>query len=85
MSEISDFLILSLAFILPVNSGSLKRISYSKLYSLAHTLLLNVFSALKGTDVYILLGCFLPNIVFGLKDFHLYWESEAENRFRIHL
>ena len=31
---------------LPVRSGSLKSIKYSKLYSLAHTLLLNVFSAL---------------------------------------
>ena len=40
----------SLAFILTVNSGSLKRIYYSKLYSLVHTLLLNVFSALKGTN-----------------------------------
>ena len=39
---------------LPVHSGSLKRIYYSKLYSLAHTLLLNVFSALKGTHFYIL-------------------------------
>ena len=39
---------------LPVHSGSLKRIKYSKLYSLAHTLLLNVFSALKGTHFYIL-------------------------------
>ena len=27
---------------------------YSKLYSLAHTLLVNVFSALKGTHFYIL-------------------------------
>ena len=39
---------------LPVHSGSLKRIYYSKLYCLAHTLLLNVFSALKGTHFYIL-------------------------------
>ena len=39
---------------LPVHSGSLKRIKYSKLYSLAHTLLSNVFSALKGTHFYIL-------------------------------
>ena len=39
---------------LPVHSGSLKRIKYSKLYSLAHTLLFNVFSALKGTNFYIL-------------------------------
>ena len=38
----------------PVRSGSLKRIKYSKLYSLAHALLLNVFSALKGTHFYIL-------------------------------
>ena len=41
---------------LPVHSGSLKRIEYSKLYSLTHTLLLNVFSALKGTHFYILLA-----------------------------
>ena len=40
--------------LLPAHSGSLKRIKYSKLYSLAHTLLLNVFSALKGTHFYIL-------------------------------
>ena len=40
--------------LLLVRSGSLKRILYSKLYSLAHTLLLNVFSALKGTHFYIL-------------------------------
>ena len=40
---------------LPVRSGSLTRIYYSKLYSLAHTPLLNVFSALKGTHFYILL------------------------------
>ena len=39
---------------LPVHSGSLKTIKYSKLYSLAHTLLLNIFSALKGTRFYIL-------------------------------
>ena len=39
---------------LQVHSGSLRRIKYSKLYSLAHTLLLNVFSALKGTHFYIL-------------------------------
>ena len=39
---------------LPVHLGSLKRIKYSKLYSLAHILLLNVFSALKGTRFYIL-------------------------------
>ena len=38
---------------LPVHSGSLKRIKYSKLYSLAHTLLLNIFSALKETRFYI--------------------------------
>ena len=42
---------------LPVHSGSLKRIKYSKLYSLAHALLLNVFSALKGTRSNILLVC----------------------------
>ena len=39
---------------LPVRSGSLKRIWYSKLYSLAQTLLLNNSSALKGTHFYIL-------------------------------
>ena len=39
---------------LPVHLGSLKRIYYSKLYSLAHTLLSNVFSALLGTNIYIL-------------------------------
>ena len=39
---------------LPIRSGSLKRIKYSKLYSLAHTLLLIVFYALKGTHFYIL-------------------------------
>ena len=39
---------------LPVRSGSLKRIWYSKLYSLTHTLHLNNFSALKGTHFYIL-------------------------------
>ena len=39
---------------LPVHSGSLKTIKYSKLYSLAHTLLLNIFSAPKGTRFYIL-------------------------------
>ena len=39
---------------LPVHSGSLKRIKYSKLYSLVHILLLNIFSALKGTRFYIL-------------------------------
>ena len=39
---------------LPVHSGSLKRIKYSKLYSLTHTFLLNVFSAFKGTRFYIL-------------------------------
>ena len=38
---------------LPVRSGS-EYSGYSKLYSLAHTLLLNVFSALKGTHFYIL-------------------------------
>ena len=41
---------------LSVHSGSLKRIKFSKLYSLAHTLLLNVFFALKGTRLYILLA-----------------------------
>ena len=41
---------------LPVRSVSLTRIQYSELYSLAHTLLLNVFSALKGTQFYILFG-----------------------------
>ena len=41
-------------FSLPVHSGSLKRIEYSELNSLAHTLLLNVFSAFKGTHFYIL-------------------------------
>ena len=35
--------------LLPVHPGSLKRIKYSKLYSLAHSLLLNIFSAVKGT------------------------------------
>ena len=39
-----------------VHSVSLKRIYYSKLYSLAHTLLSNVSSALKGTRFYILIG-----------------------------
>ena len=39
---------------LPVHSGSLKRIKCSKLYSLAHSRLSNVFSALKGTHLYIL-------------------------------
>ena len=39
---------------LPVNSGSMKTIYYSKLYSLTHTLLLNVSSALKETHFYIL-------------------------------
>ena len=39
---------------LPVHLGSLKRIYYSKLYSLAHTLLSNVFSALEGTNIHIL-------------------------------
>ena len=43
-------------FSLLVHSGSLKRIKYSKLYSLAHTRLSNVFSALKGTHFYVLLG-----------------------------
>ena len=52
--ETRNYRILSLVFILPVNLGSLKRIYYSKLYSLAHTRLLNVFSALKGTNFYIL-------------------------------
>ena len=51
--ETRNYSILSLAFI-PVHSGSLKRIKYSILYSLAHTLLSNVFSALKGTNFYIL-------------------------------
>ena len=41
-------------FSLPVHSESLKRILYSKLYSLAYTFLLNVFSALKGTHLYII-------------------------------
>ena len=45
----ANFLWLSL----PILSGSLMRIKYSKVYSLAHTLLLNVFSALKGTHFYI--------------------------------
>ena len=45
---------------LPVHSGSLKRIQYSKLYSLAHTLLSNIFSALKGTHFYILFNHFFP-------------------------
>ena len=44
--------------LLPIHSGSLKRIKYSKLYSLAHTFLLSIFSALKGTHFYILLGFF---------------------------
>ena len=48
---------IALAFLwlsLPVHLGSLKRILYSKLYSLAYTFLLNIFSALKGIRFYIL-------------------------------
>ena len=52
--ETRNYRILSLAFMVPVNSGSMNRIQYSKLYSLVHTLLLNVFSTLKGTNFYIL-------------------------------
>ena len=51
---------------LPVHSGSLKRIKYSKLYSLAHTLLLNIFSALKGTCFYILLDVHWMSFFFFL-------------------
>ena len=39
---------------MPVHSGSLTKILYAKLLSLAHSLLLNVFSALKGTHFHIL-------------------------------
>ena len=48
---------------LPVHSGSLKRIKYSKPYRLAHTLLLNVFSALKGTHFYILFAVTAAGVV----------------------
>ena len=41
-----------LAF-MPVYSGSLKRIDYPKQICLAHPFLLNVFTALKGTHLYI--------------------------------
>ena len=37
---------------LPSHSGSLMRIKYSKLSSLVHSLLLNVFSAIKETRVF---------------------------------
>ena len=37
---------------LPVHSGSLKRIDYPKQICLAHPLLLNVFTALKGNHLY---------------------------------
>ena len=36
---------------LPVHSGSLRRICYSKLYSLTHTLSLNVLTVLKGSHI----------------------------------
>ena len=39
------------------------RIKYSKLYSLAHTLLSNVFSALKGTHFYILFDVTAAGVV----------------------
>ena len=52
--ETRNYRILSLAFMVPLNSGSLNRIQYSKLYSLTQTLLLNVFCTLKGTKFYIL-------------------------------
>ena len=39
---------------LSAHSVSLKTIYYSKLYSLAHTVLLNVFYTLKGTHVDVL-------------------------------
>ena len=39
------------------------RILYSKLYSLSHTLLLNVFSALQGTIFYILFAVTAAGIV----------------------
>ena len=39
---------------LPVHSGSLKGIKYSQLHSLAHSLLLNVSSALKGIFIFYL-------------------------------
>ena len=42
-------------FSLPVHSGPLKRIDCLKQICLAHLLLLNVFTALKGTHLYILL------------------------------
>ena len=48
---------------LPVHSGSLKRIKYSKLYSLAHSRLSNVFSALKGTHFYILFATELWHLI----------------------
>ena len=39
---------------LPIHSGPFKRIKYSNLYSPAHTLLLNIFAALKETHCYVL-------------------------------
>ena len=45
-----SFLLLSL----PVHSGSLKRIKYSKLYSPTPSRFSNAFSALEGTHFYIL-------------------------------
>ena len=50
---------------MPVNSGSLKRIKYAKLYSLAHTLFLNVSSALKGTNFYILFVVTAAGVLLG--------------------
>ena len=51
--ETRNYSFLSLAFVASsFRARSLKRIKYSKLYSLAHSLLLNVFSALKGTHFY---------------------------------
>ena len=49
---------------LPVHSGSLKRIDYPKRICLANAInFLNVFTALKGTHLYILFGP-VPNVNF---------------------
>ena len=57
--KIKDFkcwgVVCCLLFKCNIHSGSLKRIYYSNLYSLAHPLSLNISTALKGTHFYVLL------------------------------
>ena len=63
--ETRNYSILSLAFIASSFRVTEENLVF-ELYSLAHTLLLNVFSALKGTTFYILFGLVYILFQYGL-------------------